>query len=95
MNLSGMFLLSLLENDLGNYFLLTEYFLKNIDPKVVSPDNTVTIGDVTFKKIVLTPLIMDYGYKNLEQPGIFYNIPPRKPIRSQVIDVFKWNQILL
>ncbi|MGR3303501.1 MAG: amidohydrolase family protein [Candidatus Scalindua sp.] len=81
-------LLSLLENDLGNYFLLTEYFLKNVEPKVVSPDNTFTIGDVTYKKIVLTPLIMDYGYRNIELPGIFYNIPPRKPIRSQVIDVF-------
>ncbi len=31
---------------------------------------------------------MDYGYRNIDQPGIFYNIPPRKPIRSQVIDVF-------
>ena len=77
-----------MENDLGNYFLLTEYFLKNVEPKVVSSNNTFTIGDVTYKKIVLTPLIMDYGYRNIELPGIFYNIPPRKPIRSQVIDVF-------
>ncbi|MFQ5687482.1 MAG: amidohydrolase family protein [Candidatus Scalindua sp.] len=80
-------LLSLLENDLGNYFLLTEYFLKN-EHKVVFPDNTFPIGDVKYNKIVLTPLIMDYGYRNIELPGIFYNIPPRKPIRSQVIDVF-------
>ncbi len=83
-----MNLLSLLENDLGNYFLLTEYFLKNVEPKAASSDNTFTIGDVTYNKIVLTPLIMDYGYRNIKQPGIFYNIPPRKPIRSQVIDVF-------
>lgn len=81
-------LLSLLENDIGSYFLLTEYFLKNVEPEVVSPDNTFKIGDVTFNKIVLTPLIMDYGYKNIKQPGIFYNIPARKPIRTQVIDVF-------
>ena len=31
---------------------------------------------------------MDYGYKNMEQKDIFYNRPPRKPIREQVIDVF-------
>ncbi|ODS31644.1 MAG: amidohydrolase [Candidatus Scalindua rubra] len=31
---------------------------------------------------------MDYGYKNIEQPDIFYNRPPRKPIRERVIDVF-------
>jgi len=81
-------LLSLLENDLGSYFLITEYFLKNVEPKVVSSDNTFKIGNETFNKIVLTPLIMDYGYRNIKQPGIFYNIPPRKPIRSQVIDLF-------
>ncbi|OHB36393.1 MAG: hypothetical protein A2Y08_01990 [Planctomycetes bacterium GWA2_40_7] len=81
-------LLSLMENDIGSYFLLTEYFLKNGEPKVVSSNNTFTIDNVTFNKIVLTPLIMDYGYKNIEQPDIFYNRPPRKPIREQVIDVF-------
>ncbi|MEK6765845.1 MAG: amidohydrolase family protein [Planctomycetota bacterium] len=81
-------LLSLMENDIGSYFLLTEYFLKNKDPKVVSSNNTFTIDNVTFNKIVLTPLIMDYGYKNMEQKDIFYNRPPRKPIREQVIDVF-------
>lgn len=81
-------LLSLMENDIGSYFLLTEYFFKNVEPKVVSPNNTVPIGDLTFKKIVLTPLIMDYGYMNMEQRDIFYNRPPRKPIREQVIDVF-------
>ncbi len=80
-------LLSLMENDTGSYFLLTEYFLKNKE-MVVSPNNTFTIGDVTFKKIVLTPLIQDFDYKNMKQLDIFYNRPPRKPIREQVIDMF-------
>jgi hypothetical protein len=81
-------LLSLMENDIGSYFLLTEYFLINEEPPLDFKNNMFTIGDLTFKKIVLTPLIMDYGYMNMEQRDIFYNRPPRKPIREQVIDVF-------
>ncbi len=80
--------LSLMENDIARYFLLVEYLLKNKEPAVISPDNTFTIGDVTFNKIVLTPLMMDFSYKHAGQPDIFYNTPPGKPIVEQVVDVF-------
>ncbi|MHC4268851.1 MAG: amidohydrolase family protein [Planctomycetota bacterium] len=77
-----------MENDIASNFLLIEYLLKNKEPAVINRDNTFTIGDVTFKKIILTPLILDFRYKHTDKPYIFYNAPPRKPIIAQVFDLF-------
>ncbi len=80
-------LLSFMESSTKYDFLITEYFLKNRNPKIVASDNTFTIGNTKFNKIVLCPLIMDFGYKNLKSGNIFYNIPPEKPIKLQTIDL--------
>jgi hypothetical protein len=45
------------------------------------------VGDESFDGIVITPLMMDFGLKNIPT-DTFYRIPPRKPIVSQVEDVF-------
>ncbi len=46
-------------------------------------------GGNTYNKMIITPLMMDYGYKELEAyKDIHYSIPPRKPIREQVDDLF-------
>ena len=48
-----------------------------------------------YKRIVLTPLMMDFGYKGKTPPGqkkpekrFHYDIPASKPIKEQVTDVF-------
>jgi hypothetical protein len=81
-------LLSYMESSILYDFLIVDYFLKNRNPKIVSDENRMKVGTMAFDKIVLCPLIMDFGYKNLNNKGIFYNIPPQKPIAKQVKDMF-------
>lgn len=77
-------LLSVMENDIGGFFMLVEYFLCREGP--VKNDSLV-VGGSKYRKIIITPLLMDFGYKNM-QGETFYNIPPQKPIVAQVEDVF-------
>lgn len=88
-------LLSFMENSIEFDFLIMEYFLKNkrpdgnteFTPPVVN-GNKFVIGDSAFNKIVICPLVIDFGYKNLTQTGVYYNIPPQKPVTRQVKDLF-------
>ncbi len=73
-------LLSAMENDVTDFFLITEYFLKKNGQEL-------RIGDTAFNKIVLTPLLMDFGCKDMKSDA-FYNRAPQKPIAEQVVDVF-------
>ena len=73
-----------MENDIGNLFLILEYYL--------TKDGTVkngglTIDNTEYNTIVLTPLLMDFGYRNIRS-DTYYSIPPEKPIIEQTIDVF-------
>jgi len=84
-------LLSLLENDIASFFLITEHFLRK--DLWSPPDGALRLhgGSGLYDRLVLTPLIMDFGYKQLERAvsdEAFYNIAARKPIAEQVIDVF-------
>lgn len=80
-------LISIMENDLGDYFLIWEYFLKN-DPSLFKNEKLIIDGQ-PYDKIVLTPLIVDYGSNKLATKfNIFYNVPPQKPIITQVVDIF-------
>jgi hypothetical protein len=73
-------LLSVMENDVTDFFLITEFFLKK-------DGQELRIGDTAFDKIVLTPLLMDFGSKDIKS-DTFYNSAPQKPIAEQVVDVF-------
>jgi hypothetical protein len=81
-------LLSFMESSILYDFLILDYFLKNKE-SIVSENNEFKIGSLEYNKIVICPLIMDFGYKNIHSPEIFYNIPPQKPITSQIRDLFK------
>lgn len=84
-------ILAVMENDIGSFFLLIEDYLKEKE-KNKSPllnYGRLHIGGNVYSKIVLTPLMIDFGYKNIkDNPNIYYNKPSRKPIVEQVIDVF-------
>lgn len=73
-------LLSVMENDVTDFFLIMEYFLKKSGQEL-------RIGNTAFNKIVLTPLLMDFGCKDMKN-DTFYNLAPQKPIAEQVVDVF-------
>lgn len=82
-------LLTMLENDIGNYFLILEYYLRQ-SPRVshnylISGDSQYVRED-TYHKIVLCPLIMDFGYKNILSNS-FYRVPAQKPVAEQTNDL--------
>jgi hypothetical protein len=74
-------LLSVMEGAIEYHFLYTEYYL--LKDKVVV-DSMHNMG---YTKIVICPLLMDFGYKNLNNSDCFYNLPPSKPIAKQVLDL--------
>jgi len=83
-------LLSFMENSIRFDFLIVEHFLRNGREgrdKFVNEDNIFMIDGTVFNKIVLCPLVIDFGYKNIRQPGIFYNLPPNKSVIDQAADV--------
>lgn len=67
-------------------FLLLDYFLKNGKDAILTSENTFSMGQETYDKIVLCPLVMDFGYKNITGSE-FYNLVPTKPIAKQVGDL--------
>jgi len=80
-------LLSVMENDVGSFFLLMEDDLRSETNQLLQSDG-LHIGEKTYEKIVLTPLMIDFGYKGIENQSIHYSKPSAKPIVEQVIDVF-------
>jgi hypothetical protein len=80
-------LLSVMENDIGSFFLLMEQYLKD-DENLWGKGRGLNIGGNSYQKFVLTPLMIDFGYKGIKDPAIYYNRPAQKPIVEQVIDVF-------
>ena len=87
-------LLSVMENDIGSFFLLIENCLREGKDPPLRGDG-LHIGDRVYERIILTPLMMDFGYKGKTPPGqkkpektFYYDIPASKPIKEQVTDVF-------
>jgi hypothetical protein len=83
--------LSFFEVPMEYQFLLLDYFLKHPElqsDRVMGENNTFTVGNETYNKIVLCPQSIDFGYKNLDEAGVFYNRAPFKPIAKQVGDLF-------
>lgn len=79
-----------MENDLGSMLKLLEENIKD-DPALYDKNtNKLHIGNKSYSKIVLTPLIMDFGYNHLKSPDLYYGKKSsHKPVTEQVIDLFK------
>jgi len=90
-------LLSVFENDIGSFFLIIENCLreerdpvnKNKKREPHLKEDGLHIGNNTYKRVVLTPLMMDFGQKGkVLNPNCHYGEPSEKPIMGQVADVF-------
>jgi len=87
-------LLVVLENDIGSSFLLIENCLRNPENPLLQHDG-LHVGDEIYTHIVLTPLMMDFGYKGSQPaeqgrvPRFRYDMVAGKPIVEQVVDVFR------
>jgi hypothetical protein len=79
--------LSVFENAMEYHFLYVDYFLKNRKPFIGRNDIDEAENNIEFDKMILCPLMIDFGYKNLQRGDYFYNLPPRKPIVNQVVDL--------
>ncbi|MBN1199820.1 MAG: amidohydrolase [Bacteroidales bacterium] len=83
-------LLSFMENSIRFDFLIVEHFLKKGKEgkeRMITSDNLFLVDDVLYNKIVLCPLVIDFRYKNMQQKGIFYNLPPNKSVIDQTADL--------
>ena len=80
-------LLSVMETDIGSFFLVTENCLRE-RPNQLLTNQGIRIGDKTYRRVVLTPLMMDFGYKGKRKDTSIHYQPGEKPIVSQVVDVF-------
>jgi hypothetical protein len=66
-----------------------EEYLKRADKSPLVEDGELCIGGNTYKRVVLTPLMVDFGYKDIkDNPDTYYNELSKKPIVEQVTDVF-------
>jgi hypothetical protein len=81
--------LAVLEYPIEDHFLIVEYYLKQ-DPKIITLNNTIRLfeGGEEYDKLVICPLMMDFGQKGAEQAKGFYKLMPGKPIVNQTIDLF-------
>ena len=85
-------LLSFMETSVMFDFLIIEHFLKCDhmgEKKVVGPGNTISAGGITYQKMVICPLVMDFGYPHMRNRDLYYNIPPQKPVVNQISDLFQ------
>lgn len=84
-------LLAVMENDLASFFLLLEYSLSHWSSTSGHPplvqNGTFRIGGEVYDRLVITPLMMDFGSKNIPA-ATYYRLPPQKPIVEQVVDLF-------
>ena len=80
-------LLSVIENAIESHFLYIDYFLRNKQPFIGNPRKKDPGHTIQVDKLVICPLLMDFGYKNMGKQSQFYNIPPGKPIVNQVVDI--------
>jgi predicted TIM-barrel fold metal-dependent hydrolase len=78
--------LTFYEIPLEYQFLVLDYFLKSKEPKFNMEENQIMIGGKSYDKMVLCPLVIDFGRKNISE-GVFYNATPKKPIANQVGDL--------
>ena len=88
-------LLLVLENDIGSTFLLMEDCLREKENPLLRADG-LHLGTECYSRVVLTPLMMDFGYKGRTPPHeekpkrrFHYDVPAGKPIVEQVVDVFR------
>lgn len=78
-------LLTVMENSIDDYFILMEYFLKSKEP-IPDGKGVFRIGAREFDTILLTPLIMDFGFKHIKT-DTFYNMALGKPVVGQTVDI--------
>jgi hypothetical protein len=86
-------LLSVMENDTGSIFELVEDDLKGVflrdDRLPLYRDGALHVDRYRYPRLVLTPLTVDFGLKEIQPLGTYYNRAPSKPIDDQIIEMLQ------
>jgi len=79
--------LTVMESAIEEYFILMEHFLREKEP-VLTAEKPIRIGNREFDTILLTPLVIDFGFKQIKT-DTFYNMALGKPVVGQTVDVLE------
>ncbi len=87
LSVRAMNLISIMDNDISDYFLYVEYYLRNDKQLNYAREFS------GYEKFILTPLIIDFGLSEKKidtkfEKKIFYRLPPQKTVIKQVKDLF-------
>jgi hypothetical protein len=66
-------------------FLVLDYYLKS--EMKIKDKKQIMIGNKAYDKIVLCPLVIDFGRKGISE-GLFYQYTPKTPVANQIGDLF-------
>lgn len=87
-----MNLLCLMEHSIGNQFQLLEDDLKGKFRQDGAPpfldSRGMRLGNRRYKRIILAPMLMDFGDKHLDSE-LYYNAPPKRSIERYLDDVLR------
>jgi len=88
-------MLAIFDNDIGSTLLVMENCLRHKYNQLLNSDNLLRMDENWYSEIVLTPLMMDFGYKGRTSADAVkgsklchYDVLAEKPIVAQVVDVF-------
>lgn len=83
-------LLAFMESTIRYDFLILDYFLRHSkEVPIADKNNCFKIEGRTYNKMVICPLIIDFGYQSKLHDDYFYNLPTKKPIQDQVLDLLE------
>ena len=85
-------MLSVMENDVGSIFLLMEddlagRYSKPGDGQAPLSGDELSLGPLSFDRLVIVPLIMDFQGRSFAIGETYYDKAPAKPVSAQVRDV--------
>lgn len=84
--------LSVMENEPGDIFMLVEddlagVYAKSDDEKPLLESGRLKIGKRSYKRLVITPLLIDFNQPGAYHPDTYYDRYPNKAIEAQIVDV--------
>jgi predicted TIM-barrel fold metal-dependent hydrolase len=87
-------MLAVMENDVGSIFRLMEddlagRFAKGEDPPPLLAEGSLSLGRLGFDRLVLVPLVMDFGSSGVAAEELYYSTPASKSVDVQVRDLLE------
>jgi hypothetical protein len=84
-------LISVMDNDISSIFEIMEKDLKGEfcerdEPSWIK-DGRFHLGEQTYSRFILTPLVMDFNIKEMNCDDLYYDSPPSKPIWRNIEDI--------